>query len=95
VRTGTRASIGVVAKSVNVHTTLSVGIVASDVPGNGGVGRLRGLLEDDGTRDFGVTSENSDYIAQSVSDRLPKTCYHCDSGLGTRDVEIGRPKHWQ
>jgi len=37
VRTGGCAAVGVVAKGVNVHTTLSIGVVASDVPCDGGV----------------------------------------------------------
>lgn len=32
VRTGGGAAVGVVAKGVDVHTTLSVGIVSGDVP---------------------------------------------------------------
>jgi len=36
VRAGGCAAVGVVAKGVNVHTTLSVGVVASDVPCDGG-----------------------------------------------------------
>ena len=60
-RTGGSASIGVVAKGVNVHATLSIGIVTGDVPRDGGVGTLRGLLEGDGTSDLGVSTENSDY----------------------------------
>jgi len=32
VRTGGSAAVGVVTEGVDVHTTLSVGIVSSDVP---------------------------------------------------------------
>ena len=52
VRAGGSAAVGVVTKGVDVHTTLSVGIVAGDVPGDGGVGTLRGLLEGNGTGDL-------------------------------------------
>ena len=60
VRSSARASIRVVTECVNVHATLSIGVVARDVPCNGGVGGLVGLLEGDGALDVGVTTENSD-----------------------------------
>jgi len=60
VRPGGGAAVGVVAKGVNVHATLGVGIVAGDVPCDGGSGTLRGLLEVDGTGDLGVSTENGD-----------------------------------
>jgi len=61
VRAGGRAAVGVVAKGVNVHATLGVGIVARDVEGDGGSIRLRGLLEGDGALDVRVSTENCDY----------------------------------
>ena len=64
------AAVGVVTKGVDVHTTLSVGIVTSDVPRDGGVGRLGSLLKGDGAGDLGVTTEDSNYqISVSVSIR--------------------------
>lgn len=57
---GAGASVGVVAKSVNVHATLSIGIVASNVPCNGSVGVLIRLLKGNGTLDVGVSTEDSD-----------------------------------
>jgi hypothetical protein len=61
VRAGRGAAVGVVTEGVNVHTTLSVGIVAGDVPWDGGLGTLRGLLEGNGTGDLGVSAEDGNY----------------------------------
>lgn len=58
VRTGGSAAVGVVTEGVDVHTTLSVGVVAGDVPGDGGVGTLGGLLEGDSTGDLRVSAED-------------------------------------
>lgn len=60
VRAGRGAAVGVVTKGVDVEATLCVGVVAGDVVGDGGRGTLRGLLEDDGAGDLGVSSEDSD-----------------------------------
>ena len=76
-RAGRGAAVGVVTEGVDVHATLSVGIVAGDVPCDGGAGGLGGLLEGDGTGDLGVTTEDSNYKSASVSDRnawLKATC---------------------
>lgn len=59
-RAGRGAAVGVITEGVDVHAALGVGIVASDVPGDGGGSRLGGLLEDDGTRDLGVTTDDAD-----------------------------------
>ena len=56
------AAIGVVAESVDVHATLSVGVVAGDVPCDGGLRVLVGLLEGDGSLDVGVSTEDSDSL---------------------------------
>ena len=56
VRSGRRAAVGVVTELVDVHSTLSTGVVAGDVPCDGGGGRLLGLLEGDGTSDLRVAS---------------------------------------
>jgi hypothetical protein len=61
VRASGGAAVGVVTEGVDVESSLGVGIVASDVPGDGSRGRLGLLLEDDGTGDLGVTSENAHY----------------------------------
>jgi hypothetical protein len=44
---------------MDVESSLGVGIVAGDVPGDGSRSRLGLLLEDDGTGDLGVTTENA------------------------------------
>jgi hypothetical protein len=58
-RSSRGAAVGVVTKGVDVEATLRVGVVAGDVVGDGGRGTLRGLLEDDGAANLGVTSDNS------------------------------------
>lgn len=59
VGTGGGATVGVVTELVDVETTLSVGVVASNVPGDGGGVRLVGLLEGNSTGDLRVTTDNS------------------------------------
>lgn len=59
-RTSAGATIGVIAKGVDVHATLGVGIVAGDVEGDGGWAVLGVLLEGHGALDVGVTTENCD-----------------------------------
>lgn len=76
-RTSRSAAIGVVAKGVNVETTLSIGVVAGDVPSDGSGSRLRLLLEGDGTANLGVTSENGNCKAASIVSR----CIHLDVSL--------------
>jgi len=61
-----RASVGVVAKGVDVHATLSVGVIAGDVPCDGCGARLGLLLEGDGALDVGVTAEDCDCITKLV-----------------------------
>ncbi len=58
VRAGRGAAVGVVAESVDVEAALGVGIVAGDVPADLGWGRLGLLLQDDGARDLGVTTND-------------------------------------
>lgn len=53
------ATVGVVTELVNVEGTLSVGVVAGDVPADSGGSGLGSLLEGDGTGDLGVTTEDS------------------------------------
>lgn len=64
VRSGRGATIGVVTELMNVHATLRVGIVASDVVRDGGRRGLVGLLELYGPRDLGVSPNNCDYEVQ-------------------------------
>jgi len=72
VRAGRRAAVCVIAKGVNVHTTLSIGIVARDVEGDGGGIGLRGLLESDSALNVGVTAENCDYtLRETMSASVP------------------------
>jgi hypothetical protein len=67
VRAGRGAPVGVVAEGVNVHATLGVRVVACDVPGNLGRGRLGRLLESDGPGDLGVPPDNGDCMQDVVS----------------------------
>lgn len=60
-RSSACAAVGVVAKSVDVHATLSVGVVAGDVPCDLGVGGIALLLEGDGALDVGVSTEDGDW----------------------------------
>lgn len=60
-RAGRRAAVGVVTKGVDVEAALGVGVVAGEVIGNGGRGRLRLLLKGDGTRHLGITTEDSNW----------------------------------
>lgn len=53
------AAVGVVTELVNVESTLSVGVVAGDVPGDGGGSTLLGLLEGDSTGDLCVSAQDS------------------------------------
>ena len=59
VRAGRSAAVGVVTEGVDVESSLGVGVVTGDVPGDGSGSRLRLLLEDDGTGDLGVTAKNA------------------------------------
>ena len=58
-RAGRSAAVGVVAKGVDVHATLGVGVVAGDVPTDLGGSRLGILLEGDGALHVGVAADNA------------------------------------
>ena len=58
VRAGAGAAVGVVTELMNVEASLGVGVMASQVPADGGGGVLIGLLEGDLARDLGVSSED-------------------------------------
>lgn len=71
VGTGGCAAVGVVTELVDVHATLGVCIVAVDLVGDGGRGRVVGLFEGDGSVDFGVPAEDCDCVMKrwmSVND---------------------------
>lgn len=57
-RTGAGATVGVVTKLVNVHASLSIGVVAGNVPGDGGWAGFGGLLKGHCASDLGVSSED-------------------------------------
>ena len=50
--------VSVVPVSVNVHAALGISVVAGDVPGDGRLGALGGLLEGHGALDVGVATED-------------------------------------
>jgi len=60
VRSSTGAAVGVVTELMDVHATLSGGVVPFDVVGDGGGGGFGGLLECDGATYGGVTTEDCD-----------------------------------
>jgi hypothetical protein len=62
---GGGAAVGVVTELVDVDATLSIGVVTSDVPGDGGWGGLGFLLEGNGARDLRVTSNGCDYTRKN------------------------------
>lgn len=51
------ATGGVVTEGVDVHAALGVGVVARELPRDGGGLRLGGLLEGDGALDLRVTTD--------------------------------------
>jgi len=59
-RSSARAAIGVVAEGMDVNAALSVGVIAGDVEGDGGLVALRSLLEGDSALDGRVSSDNGD-----------------------------------
>lgn len=59
VRAGRSAAVGVVTEGVDVEAALGVGVVAGDVVGDGSGTGLGLLLEDNGSGDLGVTTEDS------------------------------------
>lgn len=66
-RTGGSAAVGVVTEGMDVESALGVGVVAGDIPADGGGRRLRVLLEGNGTRDLGVSANDSNCIEEHVS----------------------------
>jgi hypothetical protein len=72
VRAGGSAAVGVVAEGMDVESALGVGVVAGDVPADGGGRGLGVLLKGNGTRDLGVSANDSNcidaYVSQSSSE---------------------------
>lgn len=64
------AAVGVVTELVNVESTLSVGVVAGDVPGDGGRGTLGSLIEGDSAGDLSVTTEDSNCKETKMVNKL-------------------------
>ena len=60
------AAVGIISELMDVEATLGIGVVASDIPCNGGWGRLGRLLEGNGSRNLGVTSDGCNYNAQNT-----------------------------
>lgn len=67
VRASGGAAVGVVTELVDVEGTLSVGVVAGDVPGDGGGGALASLLEGNSAGDLSVTTEDSNCQDWSIT----------------------------
>ena len=75
VGTSRGAAVGVVTKLVNVESTLSIGVVAGNVPGDGGGRALLGLFEGNRTGNLRVTAEDSNYSAL-LACNVPEFCQH-------------------
>ena len=90
VRSSRGAAVGVVAKGVDMHTTLSVGIVAGDIVGDGCWCVLVGLLEGHGALDIGVTSKNSNCCTRSAIGlaRPPRYCWCHVLSANARRLEV-------
>jgi hypothetical protein len=71
VRAGRSAAVGVVTEGVDVEATLGVGVVAGDVPGDGGGRALGLLLEHNGAGDLGVSTEDSDCTEDQNVSHVP------------------------
>lgn len=89
---GRCAAVGVVTKSVDVEAALGVGVVAGEVPGNGGGVGLGGLLEGDSAGDLGVTAEECDYIIVNVSSLIQGGC--AEQGAENETAAAGRGATW-
>jgi hypothetical protein len=81
VRTSRCAAVGVVTKLVDVHATFSIGVIASDVPCDGGWGGLGGLLEGNGPSDLRVSSDSSNYDGQKRSARIRRQYWKLPDGM--------------
>ena len=79
-RASTSAAVGVVTELMDVHATLGVGVVACDIPGDGGGRGLGGLLKCHMASDLGVSSKDRNYkrsrfsqVAQQRKDGLMRS----------------------
>lgn len=80
--TSAGAAVGVITKLVDVHTTLSRGVTALDIVGDGCRRCFGRLIEGDGALDGGVTAEYSDYMnisCQPFSKLEPALTVQCSS----------------
>jgi hypothetical protein len=79
VRTGGCATIGIVPELMDVHATLSVWVIALDIPGDGGWRGFGALLEGHMASDLGVSSDDG----------------NCEEGLSAKWCEgaDGRSEH--
>ena len=59
-RSSAGATVGVVTELMDMHAPLSRGVIALDVVGDCGWGRLVGLLESYGPADIGVSTDDGD-----------------------------------
>jgi len=75
VRSSRGATVGIVAKGVNMHATLRIGVMALDIPGDLGGRGLGILLERDRSGDLRVASNDADCLD------------HCDDLIGSSPVE--------
>jgi hypothetical protein len=66
VRTSRCATIGVVAKLVDMNPSFGIGVVAGNVIGDDRGGGLGALLEGDYPRDFRVSSKDGDWGLKRV-----------------------------
>ena len=57
--TSAGAAVGVVTELMDVHASVGIGVIAADIPADGGGGGLGGLLEGHLAGDFGVSSDDS------------------------------------
>lgn len=83
VRPSASAAIGVVAKGVDVHATLRVGVVAGQVIADGRLGTLGVLLEGYRALDVGVSTEDGDWdvLACTRAMMLEGLSWRCGEGL--------------
>ena len=61
VGSGGCAAVGVITELVDVHATLSIGVITRDIPCDGGRGGFGVLLEGDSSSDLRVTSDGCNY----------------------------------
>lgn len=75
------AAVGVVTELVDVHATLSIGVVALDIPCDGSRGALGILLESNGAGDLRVSSDGSNC-------KRRETCQQGSEGCGKTTEKV-------